>query len=106
MFNSLNDREPQSAQVNLPRARQRKTGRRRVAAALGVSVFACWALACTGTSAEAASGSGGKLGYNRDIRPILSDTCFACHGPDKNKRKGKLRLDVREAALEKKAVVP
>ncbi len=39
------------------------------------------------------------LRYNRDIRPILSDQCFTCHGPDKAKRKGGLRLDVREQAL-------
>src|SRR5438445_13046439 len=44
--------------------------------------------------------------YNRDIRPILSENCFACHGPDKNQRKGKLRLDVRDAALEKQAIIP
>jgi hypothetical protein len=47
-----------------------------------------------------------NLAYNRDVRPILSDNCFACHGPDKNKRKGKLRLDVRESAVEKLAIVP
>jgi len=47
-----------------------------------------------------------KLQFNRDIRPILSDNCFACHGPDKNKRKAKLRLDDRDNALEKKALVP
>ncbi len=40
------------------------------------------------------------LSYNRDIRPILSENCFACHGPDKAKRKSGLRLDVREAATE------
>ena len=40
-----------------------------------------------------------KLHYNRDIRPILSDKCFHCHGPDKNKRDSGLRLDVREDAL-------
>ncbi|MEO8793531.1 MAG: c-type cytochrome domain-containing protein, partial [Chthoniobacteraceae bacterium] len=40
-----------------------------------------------------------KLHYNRDIRPLLSDKCFFCHGPDKNKRDSGLRLDIREEAL-------
>jgi hypothetical protein len=47
-----------------------------------------------------------KIGFNRDVRPILSDNCFYCHGPDKNRRKAKLRLDVREEALAKEAFVP
>lgn len=47
-----------------------------------------------------------KLEFNRDIRPILSDRCFACHGPDKNKRSVDLRLDVRESAIDNYAFVP
>src|SRR5947208_10736675 len=47
-----------------------------------------------------------EIQFNRDIRPILSENCYACHGPDKNQRKAKLRLDVREVALEKGAIVP
>ncbi|MEY3448589.1 MAG: hypothetical protein RL749_205 [Verrucomicrobiota bacterium] len=39
-----------------------------------------------------------RIQFNRDIRPIFSDTCFACHGPDENKIKGGLRLDSLEAA--------
>jgi hypothetical protein len=38
------------------------------------------------------------IDYNRDIRPILSENCFSCHGPDEHGRKGNRRLDVAEAA--------
>src|SRR5205807_1239626 len=40
-----------------------------------------------------------KLDFARHIRPILSENCFACHGPDPKARKAKLRLDTKEGAL-------
>src|SRR5687768_14945561 len=39
-----------------------------------------------------------QISYNFDVRPILSDNCFACHGPDANKREAGLRLDIAEEA--------
>ncbi|MGI9137766.1 MAG: DUF1553 domain-containing protein [Sediminibacterium sp.] len=43
------------------------------------------------------------IDYNEDVKPILSDKCFACHGPDKAKQKAGLRLDLAESAY---AVLP
>ncbi len=43
--------------------------------------------------------------YNRDVRPILADNCFACHGPDSASRQGDLRLDLREEAVASSAIV-
>ena len=52
-----------------------------------------------------------KIDFNKEIRPLMSDTCFRCHGFDAKARKGGLRLDERESALKagrsgKTAIVP
>ena len=58
-----------------------------------------------------AAAATGRVDFRRDIQPLLSDNCFACHGPDTQKIKGGLRLDLRESATKpaksgKVALVP
>src|SRR3954447_2735258 len=45
---------------------------------------------------------GQQVSFDRDIRPIMSDTCFRCHGPDNSSRMANMRLDLREEALKPK----
>src|SRR4026208_845950 len=61
--------------------------------------------------AGTAKESTAKIEYNRDVRPILSENCFACHGADSASRKASLRLDRFEDAVlprkdSKPAIVP
>jgi len=58
-----------------------------------IVVLTVAALASSGKLAQ------GEVSYNRDVLPILSAKCFACHGVDKSKRKAKLRLDVQAEAF-------
>jgi hypothetical protein len=48
---------------------------------------------------SAATGADDEIRFNRDIRPILSDACFQCHGPDEKERKGGFRLDLEKEAF-------
>src|SRR5688572_25143847 len=63
-----------------------------------------WLVASTAMSAA-------PIDFNREVRPIFSEHCYACHGPDENKRKAGLRLDVYEEAIKSlksgnRAIVP
>ena len=59
-----------------------------------------------GTGASLRAAEDESIDFTRDIRPILSDKCFHCHGPDGAERKGDLRLDTREGLLESGTVQP
>jgi hypothetical protein len=59
---------------------------------------------CTATILALSTGSGqaadpDRISFNRDVRPIMSDTCFRCHGPDRNARMAGMRLDIRDEAI-------
>ncbi len=60
---------------------------------------ASWGIVNSGVAAE-------RLEYNRDIRPILAEHCFACHGADSASRQADLRLDQRQAAIDMGAIEP
>jgi hypothetical protein len=62
-------------------------------------------IACCLVVAQAVAGDE-RLSFNRDVRPILSENCFHCHGADAAQRQADLRLDDRAVAVELGAIVP
>lgn len=73
---------------------------RHIARQIALAVFAWFA---AGTNAQ---GLAEPLSYNRDIRPLLVENCFSCHGADSASRKADLRLDRREDAIAAGVIVP
>jgi mono/diheme cytochrome c family protein len=69
------------------------------------SLLAFIAVLSAAARLPAADAAPKPVDYSRDVQPILTANCYACHGPDEGKRKGKFRLDVRDATV-KKAVTP
>ena len=69
--------------------------------AIPLNSVSCWVLLSIAPVAfELSSAAEARVLFNRDIRPILSDYCFACHGPDDSSRKGDLRLDTKDGLYE------
>ncbi len=70
-----------------------------------MSIHRFGGMAATGVVALLLAAAGAraaeKIQFNRDVRPILADNCFACHGPDSNHRKAGLRFDTKEGFFEK-----
>ena len=76
-------------------------------AVLVVPLLAVWAGSEVARAGEPAKPPVGSLiEYNRDVRPILAENCFRCHGPDSASRKADLRLDRRQVAVDSGAIAP
>jgi hypothetical protein len=76
-----------------------------------LSILAVVLLALPVRAAEPAASAPASVDFDRQVRPILSDRCFKCHGPDANERQAELRLDLPDQALlpaesGKPAIVP
>jgi len=73
---------------------------------LALAAFGAAAAPAAAADPESPAARAAAIEYNRDIRPILNENCFACHGADSAARKAELRLDRRDDAVKAEAIVP
>ncbi len=65
----------------------------------------CFFLCLTGFIFQPGASAQKSIAFDREVRPIFSDNCFTCHGPDDKQRKAKLRFDTKEGAFAKSGVI-
>lgn len=77
----------------------------RIGFTLFLSLLLCFFVFGGMPSSSASSLQGKSVDFNREIRPILSDNCFTCHGPDEKQRMAGIRFDTKEGAFAKAGVI-